>query len=129
MPRRHTTAKILVREALLLAACAMLPAVAWAARPVPVFQVDVAGQSGPALQQAMRAALVRATGRQESASDPVFAGVITDAPKYVQSYDRGPRGELQVLFDGAAWTRPSLRSTAASGIRIAPSPWWCSTRA
>ena len=102
MPRRHTTAKALVRNALLLAACAVLPAAAWAARPVPVFQVDVAGQTAPDLQQAMRAALVRATGRRESASDPVFAGLITDAPKYVQSYDRGPRGELRVLFDGAA---------------------------
>jgi hypothetical protein len=102
MSRRHTTAKTLVREALLLAACAVLPAAAWAARPVPVFQVDVAGQSVTALQQAMRAALVRATGRRESATDPVFAGLITDAPKYVRSYDRGPQGEMQVLFDSAA---------------------------
>ncbi len=101
MPRRHTTAKTLVREAL-LAACAVLPAAAWAARPVPVFQVDVAGQSVPALQQAMSAALVRATGRRESATDPLFAALITDAPKYVQSYDRGPRGELRVLFNGVA---------------------------
>jgi hypothetical protein len=101
MSRRHTNAKF-VRAALLLAACAALPAAAWAARPVPVFQVDVAGQSPPALQQAMRAALVRATGRPESASDPVFAGLIADAPKYVRTYERGPQGELQVLFDGAA---------------------------
>ena len=102
MPCRQTTAKSLVREALLLAACALLPAAAWAARPVAVFQVDVAGQSAPAVQEAMRAALVRATGRRESASDPVFAGLIADAPKYVQSYDRGPRGELQVVFNAAA---------------------------
>jgi len=92
----------LVRAALLLAACAVLPAVAWAAHAVPVFQVDVAGQSPPALEQAMRAALVRATGRRESADDPVFGGLIADAPKYVQGYDRGPQGELQVLFDAAA---------------------------
>jgi len=102
MPCRQTTAKRLVREALLLAACAVLPAAAWAARPVPVFQVDVAGQSAPAVQQAMRAALVRATGRRESASDPVFGGLIADAPKYVQSYDRGRQGELQVVFNAAA---------------------------
>ena len=102
MPRRHTTAKTLVREALLLAVCAVLPAAAWAARPVQVFQVDVAAQSVPAVQQAMRAALVRATGRRGSATDPVFAGLIADAPKYVQSYDRGPQGELQVLFNGLA---------------------------
>lgn len=102
MPCRETTAKSLVRQALLLAACAVLPAAAWAARPVQVFQVDVAGQSVPALQQAMRDALVRATGRRESATDPAFGGLIADAPKYVQGYDRGPRGELQVLFNPAA---------------------------
>src|SRR5579885_2681246 len=102
MPCRQTNAKGLVREALLLVACAALPAAAWAARPVPVFQVDVAGQSVPALQQAMREALVRATGRRESASDPVFGGLIADAPKYVQTYDRGPQGELQVVFNAAA---------------------------
>jgi hypothetical protein len=102
MPCRKTTAKSLVREALLLTACAALPVVGWAARPVPVFEVDVSGQSVPALQQAMREALVRATGRRESATDPVFGGLIADAPKYVQSYERGPRGEPQVIFDAAA---------------------------
>jgi hypothetical protein len=102
MPRRQTTAASLVRKALLLAAWAVLPAAAWAARPVPVFQVDVAGQSVPALQQAMRDALVRATGRRESATDPAFGALIADAARYVQGYDRGPRGELQVLFDPAA---------------------------
>ncbi|HEV2269815.1 MAG TPA: DUF2066 domain-containing protein [Steroidobacteraceae bacterium] len=102
MPCRQTTAKRLVREALLLAACTVLPAAAWAARPVPVFQVDVAGQSAPAVQQAMRAVLVRATGRRESASDPVFGSLIADALKYVQGYDRGRQGELQVVFNSAA---------------------------
>ena len=102
MPCRQTTAKSLVRQALLLTAWAVLPAAAWAARPVAVFQVDVAGQSVPALQQAMRDALVRATGRRESATDPAFAALIADAPKYVQGYDRGPQGELQVLFNPAA---------------------------
>lgn len=102
MPCRKTTAKRLVREALLLAACVALPAQAWAARPVPVFQVDVTGQTAPDLQQAMRAALVRATGRRESATDPVFGGLIADAPKYVQGYDRGPQGELQVIFNAVA---------------------------
>jgi Uncharacterized protein conserved in bacteria (DUF2066) len=102
MPCRQTPAKSLVRRALLLAACVVLPTAAWAARPVPVFQVDVAGQSVPALQQAMRDALVRATGRRESATDPAFGGLIADAPKYVQGYDRGPQGELQVLFNAAA---------------------------
>jgi len=105
MPCRQTTAKSLVREALLLVALAALPLTGWAAHAVPIFQVDVAGQSAPALQDAMREALVRATGRRESASDPVFGGLIADAPKYVQSYDRGPRGELQVLFNAAEVTK------------------------
>jgi hypothetical protein len=99
MPRRQTFAKSSACAALLLAACAALPAAAWAGRPVPVFQVDVAGQTAPALQQAMRDALVRATGRRESATDPVFGGLIADAPKYVQGYDHGPQGELQVVFN------------------------------
>jgi hypothetical protein len=102
MPCRHTKAKSPVRAALLLAPCLMLSAAAWAARPVPVFQVDVAGETAPALQQAMRDALVRATGRRASASDPVFGGLIADAPKYVQSYGRGPQGELQVIFNAVA---------------------------
>lgn len=102
MTCRQTTAIRLVREALLLAACAVVPAAAWAAHAVPVFQVDVAGRSAPALQDAMRAALVRATGRRETASDPAFGGLIADAPKYVQNYDRGAQGELQVVFNAAA---------------------------
>ena len=97
-----TTARSLVRRALLLAACAALPAASWAARPVPVFQVDVTGQSTPALEQGMREALVRATGRRESATDPVFGGLVADASKYVQGYDRGPQGELQVIFNATA---------------------------
>jgi hypothetical protein len=102
MTCRHIQAKSLARAALLTAACAALPASAWAARPVPVFQVDVAGQTVPALQQAMREALVRATGRRASASDPVFGALIAAAPRYVQSYDRGPQGELQVIFNAVA---------------------------
>ena len=51
-----------------LAACGcVLSAPAWAARPVRVYEVDVDGQSAAATQDAMRQALVRATGRRESA--------------------------------------------------------------
>jgi hypothetical protein len=91
--------------AALLAACMLLSAPAWAARPVPVFQVPVAGQSGPDLQQAMRDALVRATGRRRSASDPVFAGLIANAAKYVRRYEHGPQGQLWVVFNAAAVDR------------------------
>jgi hypothetical protein len=53
----------------------------------------------------MRDALVRATGRRESANDPAFASLIASASMYVKAYASGPRGESQVVFDGAAVER------------------------
>lgn len=94
--------------------CAAVPLSAWAARPVRVYEVDVSGQSATALQDAMRQALVRATGRRESANDPALASLIQDAPKYVKSYSPGPRGETQVVFDRAAVER----SIAAAGRSV-----------
>jgi hypothetical protein len=69
---------------------------------VRVYEVDIEGQTTPALQEAMRQALVRATGRREAAGDPALASVIADAPRYVKTYSTGPRGESQVVFDGPA---------------------------
>src|SRR5205814_1574398 len=92
-------------RALLASLCALycvLPQPSWAGRPVRVYEVDVEGQSGPALQDAMRQALVRATGRRESADDPALASVVADATRYVKNYAVGPRGESQVVFDAAA---------------------------
>ena len=66
--------------------CGVLPLSAWAARAVRVYEVDVSGQSTTALQEAMRQAVVRATGRRESANDPALTSLIEDAPKYVKSY-------------------------------------------
>ena len=86
----------------LCALCAAAPLTAWAARPVRVFEIDIDGQSNVAVQGAMRQALVRATGRRESADDPALAALVADAPKYVKSYAPGPRGQSQVVFDGAA---------------------------
>ena len=83
----------------------LLPLSAWAAREVRVYEVDVKGETTTALQEAMRQALVRATGRRESASDPALASLIEDAPKYVKSYSPGPRGETQVIFDRVAVER------------------------
>jgi hypothetical protein len=85
-----------------LIVCGVLPLTAWSARAVRVYEVDVSGQSTTALQEAMRQALVRATGRRESANDPALASLIEDAPKYVKSYSPGPRGETQVIFDRVA---------------------------
>lgn len=90
---------------LLLVLCTLQPLSAVAARAVRVYEVDVSGQSTTALQEAMRQALVRATGRREAASDPALASVVEDAPKYVKSYSPGPRGETQVIFDRTAVER------------------------
>jgi hypothetical protein len=90
---------------LLASLCALgclLSSPSWAGRPVRVYEVDVAGQSSAAVQDAMRQALVRATGRREAAEDPALASLVADAPKFVKSYVVGPRGESQVVFDGAA---------------------------
>jgi len=84
------------------ALCCALSLAAWAGRPVRVYEVDVDGKSAAALQAAMRQVLVRATGRRDAADDPALSAVVNDAPKYVQSYTTGPRGESQVVFDAAA---------------------------
>lgn len=85
---------------LLCLMCCALPC--RAGRAVRVYEVDIDGQSPAALQGAMREALVRATGRRESADDPALASLVTDAPRYVKTYATGPRGEPQVVFDAAA---------------------------
>jgi hypothetical protein len=111
---KSSSARWRARAALTLC-CAFLAALpSWAARPVRVYEVDVEGQSLPAVQDAMRQALVRATGRRESADDPVLAAVIADAARYVKSYTTGPRGEPQVLFDGVAVER----AIAAAGLGV-----------
>lgn len=85
-----------------LLALLLVAAHAWAARAVRVYEVDLAERSGSALQQAMREALVRATGRREAAEDPALARIVAEAAGYVKGYATGPRGESQVIFDGAA---------------------------
>ncbi|MBV8911367.1 MAG: DUF2066 domain-containing protein, partial [Gammaproteobacteria bacterium] len=73
-----------------------------AGRPVRVYEVDVEGQSPAAVQDAMRQALVRATGRRDAAEDPALSPLIADAGHYVKAYATGPRGETQVQFDPVA---------------------------
>jgi uncharacterized protein len=89
----------------LVAAWLALPLPAQATRLVPVYTVDVAERGGSAVQDAMRQALVRATGRREAAEDPALAGLVADAPRYVKDWTTGARGQPQVVFDGAAIER------------------------
>jgi hypothetical protein len=97
--------KLIPGGALWLLCCA-LSCHAWAGRPVRVYEVDLKGPQSPAVRQdAMRETLVRATGRRESAADPAFANLITDAQTYVKGYSPPVRGQSQVIFDGAAVER------------------------
>ncbi len=94
--------------------CCLFSSGAWAGRPVRVYEVDLkGGQSQASLQDAMREALVRATGRRESANDPALANVVADAQTYVKGYAPASRGQ-QVIFDGAAVDR----AIAAAGRSV-----------
>src|SRR3954471_8169625 len=70
------------------------------ARAVRVYDVEIKGEAvGPAVQEAMRRVLVRATGRREAATDPTFTALITDAARYVQSSRKVSGGSTLVTFD------------------------------
>jgi len=104
---------LVIRLAWLL--CCLLSCAAWAGRPVRVYEVDLkGGQSPTSVQDAMRDALVRATGRRESATDPALANVVSEAQNYVKGYTTASRGQPQVLFDGAAVER----AIAAAGRSV-----------
>src|SRR4051812_48790470 len=87
----------------LAAIAALLASPAALARAVRVYDVEIKGEAaGPAVQEAMRRVLVRATGRREAAADPTFTPLVTDAAKYVQSSRKVANGTTMVVFDGAA---------------------------
>ena len=96
-------ARFLLVALLGLSAAILASSAARAARVVRLYEIDVAGEaSAPAMQDAMRRVLVRATGRREAATDPALSAIVTDAPKYVQSSRKGANGATQVVFDGSA---------------------------
>jgi|KBSSwiStaDraftv2_1062776.scaffolds.fasta_scaffold00406_8 hypothetical protein len=95
--------------------CCAISCSAWAGRPVRVYEVDLKGGQTPAsLQDAMREALVRATGRRESATDPALGNLISEAQNYVKSYSPATRGQSLVIFDGVAVER----AIAAAGRSV-----------
>lgn len=98
---------------LALAATASL---AFAARPVDVYEVSVHGSGAAAatLEEAMREVLVRATGRRDAASTPAFAPLIAHAAQYVRSTRNLGDDTVQVAFDGSALQQ----QIAAAGGRV-----------
>jgi len=134
-------ARLLLVALVGLAAAVVAPPAAWAARVVRLYEIDIAGEpSAPAVQEAMRRVLVRATGRREAATDPALSTIVTDASRYVQSSRKSGNGTTQVAFDSTAleqaiasagrsvWERerpftlvvfyPPLSGTAAESARV-----------
>jgi hypothetical protein len=58
-----------------------------------------------AFQAAMKAVLVRVTGRRTAGEDPALAPLVSNAGRYVQQYRDTPDAQLVVTFDGAAIER------------------------
>jgi len=89
--------------ALVSAVALLVPSAAWATRVVRVYEIEIRGEAaGPAVQEAMRRALVRATGRRDAGNDPAFGLLVSEASRYVQSTRKGSGASTVVVFDGAA---------------------------
>ena len=101
--RGRSFASVFLSLALVALAASLAPGSAWAARAVRIYEVDIRGEAvGPAVQDAMRRVLVRATGRREAGTDPAFGNLVADAARYVQSSRKVSNNATQVVFDGVA---------------------------
>jgi hypothetical protein len=90
--------------ALAFMALGALPAAA--TQTVSIGEVEVGSSGEVAYADAMRAALVRVTGRRSAASDPAFAPLIQDARRYVQIFRPAAGGaSARVTLDAAAIER------------------------
>ncbi len=76
---------------LAVASCALFAGLATATQTVVIGEVEVQSTGDAAYVEAMRAAIVRTTGRRSAATDPAFATLIQDARRYVQIF-RPPTG-------------------------------------
>jgi uncharacterized protein len=70
----------------------------------PLADRSEASQEG-AFQAALRAVLVKVTGRRGADQDPALSPLVTSARRYVQQYRAAPDGQILVSFDGAAIDR------------------------
>ncbi len=70
----------------------------------PVADRSEAAQTA-AFQAAMKAVLVRVTGRRSADEDPALAPLVAVARRYVQQYRAAPDNQLWVSFDGPAIER------------------------
>jgi len=104
-------------SAILLTLLCALSFDAWAGRPVRVYEVELkGGQSSASVQDAMREALVRATGRRESATDPALASIVSSAETFL----KGAPSKSQVIFDGAAVERAIVAAGRSTWDPVRP---------
>ncbi len=100
----------------LVAALGVLAAVpAWALRPVQVYEVTVRGAAAASVvTEAMRQALVRATGRRDAPANPALAGIMQNPAQYLKGSRSLPGGAIQVTFDGVALAQ----AIVAAGVSL-----------
>jgi uncharacterized protein len=113
----NSLARRLRSRAFLVAALAALvvTTIANAERAVRWNEVTVEqGESAAAFQEAMRIALVRATGKRDADADPALGTMVSQARRYVQVFKPASGGGTQITFDGAAIER----AIAAAGRTV-----------
>jgi hypothetical protein len=110
------------RATLLAAACLLCGAPApQAALLVRVYEVSVpVSDQAAAFVEALRMALVRATGRRDADSDPNFSPLLADASRYVQLYQPARSGGWHITLDGAALERAIVATGAGLWPRERP---------
>ncbi len=102
-PPARCRARRLIASCLGLLIALLGPASAWAGRLVRLYDVPIRGEAtAPAVEDAMRRVLVRATGRREAGTDPALSAIVADAARYVRISRGLANGDTQVSFDGAA---------------------------
>jgi hypothetical protein len=93
---------------------------AWALRPVQVYEVNVRGAAAASVvPEAMRQALVRATGRRDAPANPQLSGIMQNPAQFLKGSRALPGGAIQVDFDGV---------TLAQAIVAAGASLWDSNR-
>jgi len=84
--RRLQTRRAGCLATLALASCMLLAKQVTGTQTVVIGEIEVQAAGETAYVEAMRAALVRATGRRSAATDPAFAPLLQDARRYVQIF-------------------------------------------
>jgi hypothetical protein len=110
------TFRSIAAAAVALLACAAC----WGASNVPVYDVLVTGTGDAAVREAMRTALVRATGRRDAASDPALAPLIENASRFLSRIRPLGTAGQQVSFDGSSLDREILAAGRSLWPRLRP---------